>query len=151
MATLVLTTIGTAVGGPIGGAIGAVIGSQLDQRLLAPRRQGRAAGRADGADLGLRPADPEAVRHDAGGGHGDLGDRPARGPRSKSGGGKGEPKTTSYSYSASFAVALSGAADPRGASDLGGRQAAARRGGRLEERDRASAFISATRRRRSIR
>ena len=53
-------------------------------------------------------------------------------------GGKGRPKATTYSYSASFAVALSARPVGVGAADLGGRQAAARRRRRLQERDRLS-------------
>jgi len=109
MATLVLGAVGTLVGGPIGGAIGAVIGNQVDHALFTPRA-------AKGARLGslavqqsrygselprlfgtMRLAGTviwatdlkEDIHHS---------------------GGKGRPKTTSYSYSASFAVALSGRA-----------------------------------------
>ena len=56
--------------------------------------------------------------------------------RSNSGGGKGQPKTVNYSYSANFAVALSARPIVRGPADLGGRQAAARRGRGLQDRDR---------------
>ncbi len=107
MATLVLTTIGSAVGGPIGGAIGAVLGGQLDQRLLAPRRQG--------ARLGALTVQTSAYGQPIPKLFGTL--RVAgtviwatdlREDRTRSGGGKGKPKVTEYSYSASFAVALSG-------------------------------------------
>lgn len=107
MATLVLTTVGTLIGGPIGGAIGAVLGQQVDQRLFAPRRQGprlgelgvqtssygqpiaRLFGRLRVAGTVIWATDLREERH-------------------RSGGGKGRPKTTSYNYSASFAVAISG-------------------------------------------
>ncbi len=106
MATLVLTTVGTLVGGPVGGLIGAVVGQQVDQRLFAPKRVGPRLG-----DLSVqmsRYGQPipklfgtmrvagsviwatdlkETVQSD--------------------GGGKGKPKMTNYSYSASLAVALS--------------------------------------------
>lgn len=107
MATLVLTTVGTLVGGPIGGAIGAIIGQQADQRLFAPKgRQGprlgelsvqvsrygqpipRLFGRMRVAGTVIWATDLRETRH-------------------RSGGGKGKPKVTTYSYSASFAVALS--------------------------------------------
>ncbi len=109
MATLVLTTIGTAIGGPVGGAIGAVLGQQVDQRLLAPRRQGARLGgltvqtSAYGQPIPklfgtLRVAGTVIWATDL------------REDRTKSGGRKGKPKTTTYSYSASFAVSLSGRA-----------------------------------------
>lgn len=107
MATLILTAVGTAVGGPIGGAIGAIIGQQADAAILAPkRREGPRLG-----DLAVQTSSygtpipkvfgrlrvagtviwsTDLVEH-----------------RSTSGGGKGRPATVGYSYSASFAVALS--------------------------------------------
>ena len=106
MATLVLTTIGTVIGGPIGGAIGAVLGQQVDQRLLAPRRQG--------ARLGALTVQTSAYGQPIPRLFGTL--RVAgtviwatdlREEKNRSGGGKGRPKATTYSYSASFAVALS--------------------------------------------
>lgn len=107
MATLVLTTVGTLIGGPIGGAIGAVIGNQLDQRLLAPSRKGPRLGDLSVQTSSYGSAIPRLfgtlrvagtviwatdLREDV----------------HKSGGGKGGAKTTSYSYSCSFAVAISG-------------------------------------------
>ena len=107
MATLVLTTVGALAGGPIGAAIGAMIGNQVDRAVLAPKgRQGPRLG-----DLSVQTSSygsqiPKLfgrmrvagtviwatdLREDS---HG-------------SGGGKAGPKTTSYSYSASFAVVLS--------------------------------------------
>ena len=107
MATLVLTTIGTIVGGPIGGAVGAILGQQVDRRLFAPKgRQGprlneltlqtstygqpipKLFGRMRAAGTVIWATDLREERH-------------------SSGGGKGGPKVTSYTYSASFAVALS--------------------------------------------
>ena len=107
MATLVLTTIGAIVGGPLGGAIGAIVGQQIDQRLFAPKgRQGprlneltvqtstygapipKLFGRLRVAGTVIWATDLREENH-------------------RSGGGKSGPKTTSYSYSASFAVALS--------------------------------------------
>ncbi len=107
MATLVLTTVGTAIGGPVGGAIGALIGNQVDQRFLAPRRQG--------ARLGALTVQTSAYGQPIPKIFGTL--RVAgtviwatdlREEKQKTGGGKGRPGTTSYSYSASFAVAISG-------------------------------------------
>ncbi|MEG3176614.1 phage tail protein [Sphingomonas sp. RB3P16] len=109
MATLVLTAVGRYLGGPIGGAIGAVVGNAIDRDVL------------------FRPADREGPRLSAlqvqtssyatplqqvfgtmriGGcviWSTDLIES-----RTRSSGGKGQPNTTSYSYAASFAVALSG-------------------------------------------
>ena len=108
MATLVLSVAGTLVGGPVGGSIGAIIGQQIDQNILfRPKpRQGPRLG-----DLSVQTSSygtqipkifgtmraagtviwaTDLVEHKA------------------TSGGKGRPKVTTYSYSASFAVALSG-------------------------------------------
>ncbi|MBU3078461.1 phage tail baseplate protein [Sphingomonas quercus] len=108
MATLVLTTVGTMIGGPIGGAVGAVFGSLIDTKLLAPKgRQGARLSQLAVQTSSYGSAIPRLF--------GTL--RVAgtviwatdlREAQHRSGGGKGAPKTTSYSYSASFAVALSG-------------------------------------------
>jgi hypothetical protein len=107
MATLIFTAIGTAVGGPLGGAIGGLLGSQIDHAIAG-------GGRREGPrlkELGVSTSSYGApiARH-----HGrirtpgtilwstDLVEHTER-----SGGGKGRPSVTSYSYSASFAVALS--------------------------------------------
>ena len=108
MATLVLTTVGTAIGGPIGGAIGAVIGQAADAAIFAPKpRQGPRLGELAVQTSSYGTAIPKIFGRMRVAGTviwaTDLKER-----RSTSGGGKGSPKTTSYSYSASFAVALSG-------------------------------------------
>ena len=107
MATLVLTAAGTAIGGPIGGAIGAMIGQAFDQRLFAAKaRHGPRLGdlavqtSSYGTQLPLifgtmRVAGTVIWATD-------LVEQ-----RSSTGGGKGRPKTVSYSYSANLAVALS--------------------------------------------
>lgn len=106
MATLVLTTVGTMIGGPVGGSIGALIGQAVDAKLFAPKgREGprlndlrvqtssygtpipRLYGRMRVAGTVIWATDLVEHRHRQGG--------------------KGRPATTSYSYSASFAVALS--------------------------------------------
>ncbi|QNE32259.1 hypothetical protein F1C10_10075 [Sphingomonas sp. NBWT7] len=107
MATLVLTTVGGIVGGPIGAALGGAIGQSLDRTLLfkpkgreGPRLtelavQTSSYGRPIPQLFGrLRVAgqviwSTDLVEH-----------------RTRQGGGKGRPSTTTYSYSASFAVAL---------------------------------------------
>jgi hypothetical protein len=107
MATLVLSAIGTAIAGPFGGAIGGLIGNQIDHAVFGgPKRQGPRL-----KELGVSTSSygSPIPRH-----HGrirtpgtivwstDLVER-----KEKSGGGKGKPSLTSYSYSVSFAVALS--------------------------------------------
>lgn len=104
MATLVLSTIGNALGGPAGSAIGALIGQSIDQELLAPIRKGPRVG-----DLAVQTSSygtqipriygtmrvagsvvwsTELIEHQ------------------QAGGAKGQPDVT-YSYTVSFAVALS--------------------------------------------
>jgi hypothetical protein len=106
--TLVLTTVGSIIGGPIGGAIGAVIGQGVDQRLLAPKgRRGPRLGDLTVQTSSYGAAIPKIFGTMRVAGTviwaTDLRERQESG-----GGGKGRPGTTSYSYSASFAVALSG-------------------------------------------
>jgi hypothetical protein len=106
MATLVLSAVGTVVGGPIGAAIGAMIGNQIDRAIFTPK--GAKGPRLDslavqgssyGTDLpklfGTMRASGSVIWAT------DLRET------ALSSGGKGKPKTTTFSYSASFAVALS--------------------------------------------
>ena len=107
MATLVLSTIGGAVGGPVGSMIGSMVGQFVDRELLF-KRKGREGPRLSELKVQmssygtpipklfgtLRVAGSviwatDLVEH-----------------RHREGG-KGRPTTTSYSYTASFAVALS--------------------------------------------
>lgn len=107
MATLVLSTVGGVIGGPIGAMIGSMVGQAVDRELLF-RPKGREGPRlaelkvqtsSYGTPLprlfgALRVAGSviwatDLVEH-----------------RHREGG-KGRPTTTSYSYTASFAVALS--------------------------------------------
>lgn len=106
MATLILTAVGTAVGGPIGGAIGAFIGQQVDQAIFAP--PGRQGPRL--SDLAAQTSSygkqiPKLFGTNRVAGNviwaTDLKET------ASSSGGKGSPSITTYSYSASFAVALS--------------------------------------------
>lgn len=107
MATLVLTAVGTAIGGPIGGAIGAALGQQVDGRLFGgtggqgPRLrdlhvQTSSYGNAVPAIFGAMRVAGTVIWAT------DLVEK-----KMKSGGGKGRPSTTSYSYSANLAIALS--------------------------------------------
>jgi hypothetical protein len=108
MATLVLTALGTAIGGPLGGAIGGLIGSSFDQAVLF-KPKGREGRRL--SDLQLQTSTYGAQIPKL------FGTMRAAGSviwatdlkekKNKSGGGKGRPSVTTYSYSASFAVALS--------------------------------------------
>lgn len=107
MATLLLTAVGTAIGGPIGGSIGALIGQQVDQRIFSgggregPRLRELAIstssyGQAIPRQFG-RMRVPGTVIWST-----DLVES-----KRKEKGRKGQPSTTVYAYSASFAVALS--------------------------------------------
>ena len=106
MATLVLTAVGSLVGGPIGGAIGSVLGSSIDRSLFSPRRAigPRLSGLAvQGSSYGAPIPKLFGTMRVAGT---VIWATDLREETHKSGG-KGQPRTTSYSYSASFAVALS--------------------------------------------
>lgn len=107
MATLVFSALGTVIGGPLGGAIGALIGRQVDSAIIGsssregPRLKELAVSTSSyGAPL------PRVFGRMRVGGSiiwaTDLVEH-----RQTQGGGKGRPSVTSYSYSASFAVALS--------------------------------------------
>lgn len=108
MATLVLTTVGGAIGGPIGAALGATLGRRVDGELLfrQKRREGPRL-----TDLAVQTSRygtqiPKLFGTNRVAGcviwSTDLQEH-----RATSGGGKGQPGTATYSYSASFAVALS--------------------------------------------
>lgn len=108
MATLVLTVVGGAIGGPLGAALGSALGQSIDRNLIF-RPKGREGPRL--SDLSVQTSTYGAAIPRL---HGSL--RVAgtviwstdlietRGSQSN---GKGQPKTTTYSYSASFAVLLS--------------------------------------------
>ncbi|GAA3260912.1 hypothetical protein GCM10020258_23720 [Sphingomonas yabuuchiae] len=110
MATLVLGTVGRALLGPVGGAIGALIGNRVDHAVLGPPRrqsprlaelsvQTSTYGTQMPAVFGtMRVAGPVIWATDLVEARGVIGS------------GKGRPGTESYSYSANFAVALSGRA-----------------------------------------
>ncbi|PAL20514.1 phage tail protein [Sphingopyxis sp. GW247-27LB] len=107
MATLVLTVVGGIVGGPVGAAIGATVGQQIDAQIFKPK--GREGPRL--ADLKVQASTygqqiPQLFGTMRVAGSviwaTDLIER-----RTKSGGGKGRPSVTEYSYAVSLAVALS--------------------------------------------
>lgn len=107
MATLVLTAVGSAIGGPIGASIGSLIGQQIDQLIFRPKRKEgprlqelRVQTSSYGSTIPklfgtVRVAGTVIWSTD-------LIEKRTRE------GGKGRPRTTRYSYSASFAVLLSG-------------------------------------------
>lgn len=108
MATLVLTVVGGAIGGPIGAALGAVVGGAVDREIIF-RGKGREGPRL--TELAVQTSSygtpiakvfgtmrvagsvvwsTELIEH-----------------ATRVRAGKGGPRTTNYSYSASFAVLLS--------------------------------------------
>lgn len=106
MATLVLSAVGTLIGGPIGGTIGALIGRQVDARIIgSPTREGPRLTELAVSTSSYGQAVPQVHGTMRIGGSIIWATELVE-SRSTSGG-KGQPKTTSYSYSTSFAVALS--------------------------------------------
>ncbi|MDB5696515.1 MAG: hypothetical protein JWN21_2058 [Sphingomonas bacterium] len=107
MATLVLTAVGGVLGGPVGAALGALAGRAVDARLLAPKgREGPRLTelRVQTSSYGTPIPKLFGTMRVAGTviWSTDLIER-----RATSRAGKGQPSTTRYSYSASFAVLLS--------------------------------------------
>jgi hypothetical protein len=107
MATLLLTALGTAIGGPIGGAVGALIGQQADAMIFGGgTRQGP---RLRELTVSTSSYGQPIARH--------FGRMRVPGSviwstdliesKRKQKGRKGQPSTVTYSYSASFAIALS--------------------------------------------
>ncbi|MEO6041800.1 MAG: phage tail protein [Croceibacterium sp.] len=106
MATLVFTALGTAIGGPLGGAVGALIGNQLDRAVIG-------GGKREGPRLKELAITTSSYGMPVARQFGTM-----RVPGTiiwatdivesseKTGGHKGSPSTKTYSYSASFAVAL---------------------------------------------
>lgn len=106
MATLVLSTVGTMFGGPVGGAIGSLLGQSIDQQLFGPGpRHGPRLGDLTVQSSTYGTAIPRLfgtirvagsvvwatdLKEDA-----------------QTQGAKGQPDSVTYSYSVSFAVALS--------------------------------------------
>lgn len=107
MATLLLTAVGSAIAGPIGAAIGAMAGQRVDQALFGPK--GSRGARL--SDLAVQSSSYGASIPRIYGRMRVSGtviwSTDLREERSKVSQGKGRPKATVYSYSASFAVLLS--------------------------------------------
>jgi hypothetical protein len=106
MATLVLGTVGTLIGGPLGGAVGTFLGQAIDSEVFgAGAQQGP---RLEELSVSTSSYGQPLARH--------YGRTRTAGSiiwatdfqeSSDTSGGKGQPKTTTYSYSASLAVAIS--------------------------------------------
>ena len=105
MATLVLGVVGRALLGPVGGIVGTLLGGSIDRRLLGGRREGpRLANPEIQAASYGEPIPVVAGRMRVAGNV--VWSSGIRETASRSGGGKRGPATTSYSYSASFAVLI---------------------------------------------
>ncbi len=106
MATIVLSAVGSLVGGPLGGVLGTLVGNQLDQRIFKPK--GREGARLKELQVTTSSYGTPIARH--------FGKMRTAGSiiwatelvesSEKQGGGKGRPSVTTFSYAASFAVAL---------------------------------------------
>lgn len=111
MAQVILTTVGRALGGPVGGALGRFVGGYLDRAAIDALTPARQVGpRLTGLQLqSTAEGSPMAAAF----GRARLSGQVVWAARFKekrveqsSGGGKGGPRTVSYSYSLSFAVAV---------------------------------------------
>lgn len=106
MATLLLTAVGTALGGPLGGSLGALIGQQIDGRIFKSGREGpRLRDLAISTSSYGQPIPRQFGRMRVPGTI--IWSTDLIESKHKEKGRKGQPSTTVYSYSASFAVALS--------------------------------------------
>lgn len=107
MATLVLSTVGTALAGPIGGLLGSLVGQSIDQQLLGggPRKGPRLG------DLSVQTSSYGTPIPRIYGKMRVAGTivwaTDLKEESELQGDGKSEPETVVYTYSASFAVALS--------------------------------------------
>lgn len=108
MATLLFTALGTLIGGPVGGALGALAGRQVDNQLLS-RGSAREGPRLTELSITTSSYGMPLARQ--------FGKMRVAGQiiwstdlvehSERRGNGKGKPATTQYTYTASFAVALS--------------------------------------------
>lgn len=107
MATLIFSALGTIFGGPLGGALGALVGRQVDSAIIGSGS--REGPRLKELSVTTSSYGSPIPRH--------FGQMRVAGSiiwstdliehTDSQGGGKGRPSVTSYSYSASFAIALS--------------------------------------------
>lgn len=106
MATLVLGTVGTVFGGRAGGAIGAYLGSQIDAAIMPSK----AAERGRLKELAVTTSsygEPIARHYGAVRAGGSVIWATDLKEHHETSSGKGKPKVKTYSYTISFAVALS--------------------------------------------
>jgi hypothetical protein len=108
MATLVLGVVGRLVLGPVGGIVGTLLGGAVDRRLLGGGGGGGSAQRLANPEIQAASyGEPIPVVRGRMRVSGNIvWAAPIRETATRSGGGKRGPATTSYSYSASFAVLL---------------------------------------------
>jgi Putative phage tail protein len=107
MATLVLGVVGRLVLGPVGGIVGTLLGGAVDRRLLGGGGGGGGARQANPEIQAASYGEPIPVVRGRMRVSGNIvWAAPIRETTTRSGGGKRGPATTSYSYSASFAVVL---------------------------------------------
>ncbi|WP_298289718.1 phage tail protein [Novosphingobium sp.] len=105
MATLILSAVGTAIGGPLGGALGALIGQQFDSAVIGKRR-------VEGArlkELSVQTSSygsPIPMHFGTIRASGSVIWATELAEQQERSGGKGRPSVTTYSYTASFAVAV---------------------------------------------
>jgi Putative phage tail protein len=107
MATIIFSSLGRALGGNVGQVVGAIIGQRIDQKLFGPKgRQGPRLGElaVQSSTYGAPIPKLYGANRVAGS---VIWSTDLRENKKKVSNGKGQPKTTVYSYSASFAVALS--------------------------------------------
>lgn len=107
MATLIFSALGTIFGGPLGGALGALVGRQVDSAIIGSGS--REGPRLKELSVTTSSYGSPIPRH--------FGQMRVAGSiiwstdliehTDSQGGGKGRPSVTSYTYSASFAIALS--------------------------------------------
>lgn len=107
MATLLFSAVGTLFGGPLGGAIGALVGCSVDKAILgSPMREGSRLKELSVSTSSYGSPVPRLFGRMRTAGtiiwSTDLVEQ-----KDKQGGGKGKPSYTTYSYSASLAIALS--------------------------------------------
>lgn len=105
MATLALSALGAYVGGPQGAQIGALLGQQIDSRIFGS--DGREGPRLK--DLSITTSSygsPIGIHYGSMRTAGSIIWSTDLVEHKESSGGKGRPKTTSYSYTISLAVAL---------------------------------------------
>lgn len=108
MATLILGTIGRIVAGPIGGIVGTLLGGGIDRAVIGGgrREQGRSSNPAIQSATYGEPIPLVVGRMRTAGNL--IWTSGIRETTATSGGGKGRAASTSFSYSASFAVGLAG-------------------------------------------